>query len=236
MGIEIPGTLKPVAWLASGSDWPEGDETSLRRLAEEWAAAAAGLGDLASRGDSAIRDARSAVEGDIDAAIDQHWRRLDGDTGALEQLIKLCDSLSDSCESTATDVEYAKLSIIAALTILLAELVAMAAAAVPTLGASTAGAVAAEAATQVTIRIIIRDLILSIIEHAAIEAAKSVALDGALQTLQIITGGRDAFDTAMLRDSLISGAVEGAEKALSGEEGWGDRMAANTDLDASPRS
>ncbi|MCQ4120426.1 WXG100-like domain-containing protein [Rhodococcus tibetensis] len=225
MGIELPEVVKPVAWLASGSDWPATDETSLRRLADAWGIASTGLMNLAEEGDAAMRDALCAVEGDVATAMSQHWQKFGGDTGALRDLAAHCETLSATCESTATEVEYAKLSIIAALAILLAELGAMAAAAVPTLGASTAGAVAAEAATQVTIRMIIRDLIVSVIEHAAVAAAQSVALDGGIQALQIVTGGRNGFDADMLKNSLIGGATDGAISALFGES-WVDAYGA----------
>jgi hypothetical protein len=217
MGIELPEVVKPVAWLASGSRWPAADETSLRRLADAWGTASTGLKNLATDGDAALRDALSAVEGDVATAMSQHWQKYGGDAGAIHDLAALCENLSVMCESTATEVEYAKLSIIAALAILLAELVAMAAAAVPTLGVSAAGAMAAEAATQVTIRMIIRDLIIAVLEQAAVAAAQSVALDGGIQALQIVTGGRNGFDVGMLTNSLITGATDGATSALFGE-------------------
>jgi hypothetical protein len=76
---------------------------------------------------------------------------------------------------------------------------------------------AAEAATQVTIRMIIRDLIIAVLEQAAVAAAQSVALDGGIQALQIVTGGRNGFDVGMLTNSLITGATDGATSALFGE-------------------
>ncbi|MGV9482800.1 hypothetical protein ACWDNR_25995, partial [Gordonia aichiensis] len=37
MGIEIPDELQWVAkWILGAGDWPEGDETAMRRVADAW--------------------------------------------------------------------------------------------------------------------------------------------------------------------------------------------------------
>ncbi|WP_223263752.1 TNT domain-containing protein [Rhodococcus sp. MTM3W5.2] len=154
--------------------------------------------------------ALEAVLGDVNAAMAQYWENFDGVDGAFRSLMALCDQLSESCDTTATDVEYAKLTIIAALALLAAELAALAAAAIPTLGASTAAIPAAQIATQVAVRMVVRQLIMKLLQHAALSAAQNVLLDGAIQSLQILQGNRDRLDTGSLTSGAIEGFVEGA--------------------------
>ncbi|TJZ79480.1 DUF4237 domain-containing protein [Rhodococcus oryzae] len=210
MGIQIPGWLRGVASIAVGADWPEADETSLRRLADAWDSASSAVELIAQDGDAAMGKALAAVLGDVNAAMAQYWENFDGADGAFLSLVALCDQLSESCDTTATDVEYAKLTIIAALALLAAELAALAAAAIPTLGASTAAIPAAQIATQVAVRMVVRQLIMKLLQHAAVSAAQNVLLDGAIQSLQILQGNRDRLDTGSLASGAIEGFVEGA--------------------------
>ncbi|AQA22308.1 hypothetical protein BTZ20_1151 [Rhodococcus sp. MTM3W5.2] len=210
MGIQIPGWLRGVASIAVGADWPEADETSLRRLADAWDSASSAVELIAQDGDAAMAKALEAVLGDVNAAMAQYWENFDGVDGAFRSLMALCDQLSESCDTTATDVEYAKLTIIAALALLAAELAALAAAAIPTLGASTAAIPAAQIATQVAVRMVVRQLIMKLLQHAALSAAQNVLLDGAIQSLQILQGNRDRLDTGSLTSGAIEGFVEGA--------------------------
>ncbi|MFI6431406.1 glycohydrolase toxin TNT-related protein [Rhodococcus oryzae] len=210
MGIQIPGWLRGVASIAVGADWPEADETSLRRLADAWDSASSAVELIAQDGDAAMDKALAAVLGDVNAAMAQYWENFDGADGAFLSLVALCDQLSESCDTTATDVEYAKLTIIAALALLAAELAALAAAAIPTLGASTAAIPAAQIATQVAVRMVVRQLIMKLLQHAAVSVAQNVLLDGAIQSLQILQGNRDRLDTGSLASGAIEGFVEGA--------------------------
>ncbi|MFD0852287.1 hypothetical protein ACFQ07_08640, partial [Actinomadura adrarensis] len=45
MGMEIPDWVKHLSWIV-GSDWPEGDETAMRRAAEGWTTAGGDVRDL----------------------------------------------------------------------------------------------------------------------------------------------------------------------------------------------
>ncbi|MFD4181404.1 glycohydrolase toxin TNT-related protein, partial [Rhodococcus sp. NPDC058514] len=154
-------------------------------------------------------------------AMAQYWENFDGADGAFQSLIALCDQLSESCDTTATDVEYAKLTIIAALALLAAEIAALAAAAIPTLGASTAAIPAAQIATQIAVRMVVRQLIMKLLQHAALSAAQNVLLDGAIQSLQILQGNRDRLDTGSLASGAIEGFVEGAVSGGVGRFGSG---------------
>jgi hypothetical protein len=123
MGIEIPGWLRSVSSIAVGSDWPEGDETAMRRLADSWISTAGALNQIDTEAAEAMAKALAAIEGDTHDAIDALWRTIGGD-GAIGDLVEFSEHLADTLDEGATDIEHAKLMIIAALVILAAELAA----------------------------------------------------------------------------------------------------------------
>ncbi|MCX5044462.1 hypothetical protein OG921_14925 [Aldersonia sp. NBC_00410] len=223
MGIEIPGWLRSVASVAVGSDWPDGDETAMRRLADSWVGTASALNQLDGEAAEAMSKALVTIEGDTHDAMADFWRQIGGD-GAVGQLIEVCEHLADTLDKGATDIEHAKLMIIAALTILAAELAAAAATLVISLGTSAAAGAAAEAATQVTVRMIIRELVQKLLAQLTMQAAKQLALaagrhaligaltqgglDAGIQGWQAATGRRDDLDMASIGKSALSGAVD----------------------------
>ncbi len=151
----------------------------------------------------------------------QQWARIGADGGALRELSGgLLHELGDTLDWSADDVRVAKLSIIAALVALAAELVAVAAASAMTFGAASPAAFAAEAATQVTVRMIIRQLITSILTRAAVGALKGAAgtaamqatLEAGLQWYEKEHGRRDSMDWGNVAEAGGKGAVEGGVK------------------------
>ncbi len=90
MGIEIPGSLRAVASLASGQDWPEADETSLRRLSDAWESVAIDVERIGAGGDDAMQAALAGVAGAVNQAMTTHWATVGGSDGAIEQLVGLC--------------------------------------------------------------------------------------------------------------------------------------------------
>ncbi|WP_068275035.1 hypothetical protein [Aldersonia kunmingensis] len=223
MGIEIPGWLRSVSSIAVDSDWPDGDETAMRRLADSWTTTAATLNQLDTEGTEAMAKALAAIDGDTHDAMDALWDMIGGD-GALGDLVEFCEHLADTLDEGATDIEHAKLMIIAALVILAAELAAAAATLVVTLGASSGAAVAAQAATQVTVRMIIRQLVQKLLSQLTVAAAKQLAfaaakhaligaatqggLDAAIQGGQWLTGRRNDINVGSIGRSALSGAVD----------------------------
>ena len=224
MGIEIPGSVRWVAEKVVGADWPDADETSMQRLATSWSDAAMSLNDIAADGDQATQAALAGITGETADAISTAWEKL-GPSGAINEISSLCKELSESLDGAAEDVRNAKLTIIAALIALAAELAAIAAAAVMTLGAASPAGVAAEAATQVTVRMVIRELIISVLRRAAIGAVKGAAISGgiealkeaALQTYEIHEGERSSYDWGDVAEAGGKGAVKGSVKgAITG--------------------
>lgn len=208
MTIQIP---EPVQWLVPivvGTDWPEGDEDALRRLAQAWQQAATALNHATGDGNAAAQAALSAMQGEAADAFAEYWDRfVAGDEQFLSTLQQACEQLAEGCDEAALNVEYTKLSIIAALLILAAQIAAMAAAAFTTFGASTAGIPIAQAATRVTVQLAFRELIRQI----AINGAINVGVDVAIQGLQIARGDRSLseWDLGKTADAGISGVAAG---------------------------
>ncbi|NKS47654.1 hypothetical protein GS480_02710 [Rhodococcus hoagii] len=221
MGIEIPGSLRAVASLASGQDWPEADETSLRRLSDAWESVATDVERIGAGGDDAMQAALAGVAGAVNQAMTTHWATVGGSDGAIEQLVGLCRELADACESTAADVEEAKLTIIAALVALAAQIAALTASAVATFGASTAAIPAAQVATQLTIRTIITELLRRVAQEVAVSVVREVAIAGGIQVYQLAQGQRDGLDFGALGKEALGAAAEGVVTGLLGREGAG---------------
>lgn len=221
MGIEIPGPLRTVASLASGQDWPEADETSLRRLSDAWESVAVDVERIGAGGDDAMQAALAGVAGAVNQAMSAHWARVGGSDGAVDEIVVACRELADACESTAADVEEAKLTIIAALVALAAQIAALTASAIATFGASTAAIPAAQLATQFTIRTVIAELLRRVAREVAVSVVREVVIAGGIQVFQIAQGERDGLDVGALGKDALGAAAEGVVTGLLGREGAG---------------
>ncbi len=206
MTIEIPGAVQWLVPIVVGTDWPEGDEDALRRMAEAWTTAASDTESVLGDTDAAVQAALGCMQGQTADAFTKFGQDLtSGDSSPLEQLRQLCEGLGEGCDSAALEVEYTKLSIIAALVILAAQIAAMVASAAATFGASTAGIPIAQAATQVTVRTIFQQLV----KHIVVNVGVNVAVDGGIQLAQAGAGNRDKWDAGKTGSAVVSGVAAG---------------------------
>ncbi|MDZ7913201.1 MAG: hypothetical protein U5O16_15415 [Rhodococcus sp. (in: high G+C Gram-positive bacteria)] len=216
MGLEIPGWLQAVASVAVGSDWPQGDETALWRLGDAWSGAADRIEASAAAGGYGLQAVLASIDGQAGDSLSRYWSEAGGVAEVFERLSSAAAELGRSCTDTGTDIEYTKLSILAALSALALEIAAMVAAAVPTLGVSTAGVVAAEVATTLTVRMLLQQLLMRVIEAAAVEAAAAVFSGLAIQLGQMSMDHRRSIDGGKVvtegRDGFIKGLANGGLK------------------------
>ncbi|MBF6300260.1 hypothetical protein IU459_22325 [Nocardia amamiensis] len=179
MGIEIPGWLQWAAqWLVGAGDWPEGDETAMRRVADAWSGMSAALNELDDDAAHTMQLALAAIDGKTHDAMAAHWDKLAGKEGAWQALVKYIDKLADQIGDGAADIEHTKLVIIGAMVIFAIEVAPLLATAWT--GFGSAGVVVLRVATQVTIRMAIKQLIARMLTRAAAKAAARVALLGAI--------------------------------------------------------
>ena len=218
MGIEIPDELQWVAkWVVGAGDWPEADETAIRRIADAWNGMATALEESSGDANHTMQAALTALHsGESHTALSAHWDMVGGkDDAALPKLIEHCRWLADQADDGALDIEHTKLAIITAMVLLAAELVVAGVTAWTGVGA-VAGA-AARVATQAGIRIAIQMLIKRLATVVGKGALFGVLEGGAGELIphliQFASGERTGLDGENVQGlvgSVISGAVGGA--------------------------
>ncbi|WP_367135032.1 glycohydrolase toxin TNT-related protein [Saccharothrix sp. HUAS TT1] len=213
MGIEIPSEVTWLFPIVVGQSWPEGDETALRRMADAYRTAAQGVKSVIDEGNGAASTVFASQTGEAVQRFEEYWKKFaDGDDSYLPKLQKICEQLAESCDNTALEVEYTKLSIIASLIALAIEIAALIAAAFGTFGATTAGIPIAQQATRLIVQFTFRQLIIAILKEVAI----SVGIDAAIQAVQVARGDRQSWDWGKTTEAAVSGVVSGAVGGLSG--------------------
>ncbi|GGK40267.1 toxin glutamine deamidase domain-containing protein [Nocardia camponoti] len=232
MGIEIPGELQWVAkYVLGAGDWPDGDETAMRRVADGWTAMASALNTIDDDALKALNSSLSAL-----SAGQTHTELatirdalLKGDQSGFTSLRKWCEKQAEILEDGANDIEHTKLVIIGTMVIAAIEIAATAWTGIGLI-ASAAGRVAA----QVAVRIAVRQLIARMLTRGAAKAAGRLALRGAAfealeeggtdlgaRLIQVGQGNR-SLDKFGVSDFLLAtgaGAVGGAVGGVLGGAG-----------------
>lgn len=230
MGIEIPTELQWVAkYVVGAGDWPKGDETAMRRLADGWDQLADALTEIQTDAGSVTTSALAAVDGKTHEAIKEFWDQVAGDKGLWPGLIEEVKGLSKDLDDTATDIEHTKYVIIATLVIFAIQMIQAIATACTGIGAPAAAAeeAAAQVAARLTIRQIIKWLIQKISTRALAKAAiigvaQGAGVDAGASLLQMAQGKRGGFtgeEVKGLFAESVSGAVGGAVGAKLGSDG-----------------
>ncbi|WP_084787197.1 glycohydrolase toxin TNT-related protein [Nocardia sp. Root136] len=232
MGIEIPDELAWVAkYILGAGDWPEGDETAMRRVADGWTAMANTLDTVDDNAALALNAALTALsEGETHTAITAYRDKLlSGDEATFAAVRKWCEKQAELLEDGANDIEHTKLVIIATMVIAAVEIGA--AIATSWTGIGAVAGVAARVAAQVAVRVAIRQLIARMLTRGAAKAAARLALRGAAfealeeggtdlgaRLIQVAKGDRssDKFGWTDLGLATFGGAVGGAAGGLLG--------------------
>ncbi|MBA9001813.1 WXG100-like domain-containing protein [Thermomonospora cellulosilytica] len=222
MGLEIPDEVKWLSWIV-GMDWPEGDETAMRRAAQAWHDGAKEIGDLIGDLQASATQVLGTVEGQAADEFERYWQQfVSTDPQVLVKLQQGFDALGKALEDGALEIEYAKYMFIALLIITAIEIAMLIAAAVATFGASTAAIPAVQAGAQITARMIAQRLLQALMQRlgqrlggailrgALFGVLEGVGLDLAVQGLQIAQGNRDGIDGKKTLQAGIDGAIGGA--------------------------
>lgn len=226
MGIEIPDSLQWVAeYILGAGDWPDGDETAMRRLGDAWNSMADTLDTVDDDAAAALNAALTAIsEGETHTALATYRDKLlDGDEAAFPAIAKYCRYQAELLDDGANDIEHTKLVIIGTMIVAAVEIgVALATA---WTGVGAAAGVAARVAAQVSVRIAVKQLIARMLTRGAMKAAARAALRGAFfealeeggidaiaRTIQVGKGdrGTDEFGWSDLGLATFAGAVGGA--------------------------
>lgn len=220
--LRIPPEIPQWVVAAVAGPWPEGDEDAMRRLGQEWIELGDAIARVSQLTGQAQEKALASISGETRKALEAHEIDLHGD---LQAAALTCYSLGEQLIRDALYTEHSKYVIIGALVVLAAELAIVAL----WPGVGQVGTVSRTAATRVTVRAAVRELVEKIGTHGAWAAAtrggrailfKGVTL-GAIQggaipfaaeTVQMMEGNREWGDYAW-RDvgmGVVSGGAAGA--------------------------
>ncbi|WP_280451976.1 toxin glutamine deamidase domain-containing protein [Nocardia cyriacigeorgica] len=228
MGIEIPEALQWAAkYVVGAGDWPEGDETAMRRMADAYTTAATTLDDLGDDAQRQVNQLLAALDGQTADAIEAFWKKLGNDEGALSALTGLLTDQADLVDDGANDIEHTKLMIIAQLVIFAVEMAAALAAMATGVGApagAAAGAaarVATQAAIRLTMRQLLQRILTRVVKEAALGALEEGGLDLGIRLIQAAKGDRELSrdDFTAVWQSAAGGAIGGAISGGLGREG-----------------
>lgn len=139
MAVTVPPEVDFLLNALVGQDWPTGDEDALRRCAQAWTDALAGVAGLAGYGNAAAQGVGAHVEAISAEQFRAYWDKYTGgDQSHLGELARQCESMAGALLGQANEVEYAKLSIVFTLILVAIQIAWAIAAAIETLGGSLA--------------------------------------------------------------------------------------------------
>lgn len=233
MGIEIPGPLQWVAYL-TGSEWPQGDETAMFRIGDDWRSASGDLAALIPDLNRVRSETLSVLMGETaDAAEEQFAMLFDGDY-SVDKLAEAMSALGDLADNAGTEIEYTKLQVLTSLAIAAAEIAYALACSPPTFGASLAWIPVTEAATMLTVRQLVamllrqivqrlgeamtKTLVKRLIKEGLQELAVGLGQELAIQGYQAAAGHRDGIDW---KQAGVVGAASGIGGAAASPVGHG---------------
>ncbi|MDL4814886.1 WXG100-like domain-containing protein [Actinomadura opuntiae] len=222
MGLEIPAEVQWLSWIV-GSDWPEGDETAMRRCAAAWRQAATSINELVGDVTGTVNNVRGTLDAEAAEKFQKNVEQwITTDPRLLPSMAESCEKLAEVLDNGALDIEYAKYMFIALLIVTAIEIAMLIAAAFETFGASTAGIPVAEAAAQTSSRLIFKELmqklseklgeklLASVLKGAAFGALQGGGLDLLVQGVQIAEGNRKGVDWGKTAGATFDGAIGGA--------------------------
>jgi hypothetical protein len=228
VGVTLPSE---VTWVLDliGVEWPNIDEDELRSAADQ-------LRELGSELSSNNGDAKSEIEEmlGVNSAeslqiFEALWKKLAD--GHLQQLGEGMDMLATGLDIAAVVIVAMKLAAIVQLVILAAELIADQAAAIETLGASEALAVAQTEFTEQIVKQAIEQAIqtveqqlLSVVEGPIFAALESAGEELAMQLVGDALGTHQGIDMGAVANAGVDGFSQGVSDSVDQVEGMADSV------------
>ncbi|WP_198047308.1 hypothetical protein [Kutzneria sp. 744] len=228
VGVTLPSE---VTWVLDliGVEWPNIDEDELRSAADQ-------LRELGSELSSNNGDAKSEIEEmlGVNSAesleiFEALWKKLA--EGHLQQLGEGMDLLATGLDIAAVVIMAMKLAAIVQLVILAAEIIADQAAAIETLGASEALAVAQTEITEQIVKQAIEQAIqtveqqlLSVVEGPIFAALESAGTELATQLVGDALGTHQGLDMGAVANAGVDGFSQGVSDSVDQVEGMADSV------------
>ncbi|WP_020647644.1 hypothetical protein [Nocardia sp. BMG111209] len=225
MTLTIPPEIPSWVVTAVAGPWPQGDEDAMRRVGHAWIELGDVIAGVAELTGAARKNALTAISGETGKALTAHGIDLDGDLGTA---VRKCYSLGEQLLNNALLTEYTKYVIIGSMVALVAQLAVDAFAP----GIGEVEGTAATAATRITIRAAVRDLVGKLGQDGARAAAARLgkmilsrgvtlgAIQGGLiplgaEAAQMVQGNRRWSDFDWREIGL--GVLAGGAAGLAGE-------------------
>ncbi|MFD6634886.1 toxin glutamine deamidase domain-containing protein [Micromonospora chalcea] len=206
---DVPGWIYEALDWVVGVEWPEGNERAVWDLADQWYGVAGvliGPRDDATAAAGEVKSGYGGV-GLVAGAFDTAWHKLaEGEDAPLHVLVAATDELGRLVDSCGCDIEGAKLEAWIELGILVVELLALAVAAVLTLGAASPAAAAAITATRVVVQQIFKRLVAQLARKAVKQGLKEAGERAAKEATK--AGAR-----GLARRAALGGLVEAGQEA-----------------------
>ncbi|WP_233514580.1 toxin glutamine deamidase domain-containing protein [Micromonospora sp. LHW51205] len=206
---DVPGWIYEALDWVVGVEWPEGNERSVWDLADQWYGVAGVLTGPRDDATAAAGEVKSGYGGVglVAGAFDRAWHKLaEGEDAPLHVLVAATDELGRLVDSCGCDIEGAKLEAWIELGILVVELLALAVAAVLTLGAASPAAAAAITATRVVVQQIFKRLVAQLARKAVKQGLKEAGERAAKEAAK--AGAR-----GLARRAALGGLVEAGQEA-----------------------
>ncbi|GIH18850.1 WXG100-like domain-containing protein [Rugosimonospora africana] len=119
----IPPEWPLVYPIVVGQNWPQADEDAVRRCAQAWTDALAGLVAISGSGGQATQNVHYSVQAISTDEFDNYWKQYTaGDDSAVGQLAQQCQMLAEELLSFAEQTEFTKISIDIQIIILMIQL------------------------------------------------------------------------------------------------------------------
>jgi transcriptional regulator with XRE-family HTH domain len=228
---EIPPWLTPVAYLA-GSHWPQGKVRAWRAIAGFAGDAAEQLEPLIERLIHQRSHTQAAVVGQTAHGADQQFATLLEGPDSLPKLAQGLRTLTDTANSTATQIESAQWGIVSTLAMAYWSLrVAYATFVVDPVG-SLAEVSIIEALAELTIREVwslamkrveavlaeteAKDVLMELLTGGVRAAGLGAAQELGIEGIEVLEGHRSGIDVAAVGDSALSMGVAGLAGGMVG--------------------
>ncbi|WP_410604793.1 hypothetical protein [Amycolatopsis sp. lyj-90] len=243
--VQLPDALQKFFLVVLGAEWPEASESGLRALAWGWTEFAAELEELGEALLSSSATLDAGMDGALSAAVVEVLRK--GLAGGVVGVADNSRELAKAAKTAALDVQKSKallvvMGLLALATVLELLYSLIFAFLIP----------AVTAAAQVTMRVIIRQLLAKLqqitlrqagtaVKHLAMHTAKFAALgaglmgglDLVIQAGQVAFSGRDEIDWSSVGNSVLGGAAGGAVAGFAHGMALGVRSLSRTALPSS---
>ncbi|WP_329110958.1 hypothetical protein OG792_17790 [Micromonospora sp. NBC_01699] len=217
MAIEASDQLAGFLKWVSGEDFPGANEDRLFGMSRAYYGAADGVEAAIPLLVSAVESIREGVSGQADEAFVESMRAyVDEEPGFLAAAGLHMRKLGAKSQTSGTQVQYVKMTLIGAIILLLIEFAVALAFSFFNPGAALNWLAARVAIFRFLVRTLLGRLLMHVVMNQIIGIGLQVLLDLIVQRLQMAMGTRDHIDTSLTRQAAIAGAVGGAIATVLG--------------------